>query len=72
LYRYVSVALLGLALGGHWAFLPSACSEIFGPEHIGAVYGGLSLSPMLGSYALSTKVFGSLYDAVGLYELKSS
>jgi hypothetical protein len=59
-------------LGGHWAFLPSACSEIFGPEHIGAVYGGLSLSPMLGSYALSTKVFGSLYDAVGLYELKSS
>jgi len=60
---FASVALVGLALGAHWAFLPSACSEIFGPDHIGAVYGGLSLSPMLGSYVLSTRVFGSLYDA---------
>jgi hypothetical protein len=45
------------------SFLPSACAEIFGPTHLGAVYGGLSLSPMIGSYVLSTVVFGRAYDA---------
>ena len=59
---FTATALVGLALGAHWAFLPSACAEIFGPDHIGGLYGGLSLSPMLGSFVMSTKVFGHLYD----------
>ena len=59
----VAVAVVGAALGAHWGFLPILCAEVFGDDAIGAVYGWLSVSPMLGSYALSTAVFGRMYDA---------
>ena len=39
------------------------CCEMFGDDAVGAVYGWLSVSPMIGSYALSTAVFGRMYDA---------
>jgi hypothetical protein len=60
---FVAVAVVGAALGAHWGFLPILCAEVFGDDAIGAVYGWLSVSPMLGSYALSTAVFGRMYDA---------
>ena len=60
---FAAVSMVGFALGAHWGLAPSMSSEIFGAEHAGAVYGGLSVAPMIGSYALSTGVFGRMYDA---------
>ena len=60
---FAVVSLVGFALGAHWGLAPSMSSEIFGAKHAGAVYGGLSVAPMIGSYALSTGVFGRMYDA---------
>ena len=60
---FAAVSLVGFALGAHWGLAPSMSSEIFGAKHAGAVYGGLSVAPMIGSYGLSTGVFGRMYDA---------
>ena len=59
---FVAVALVGGALGAHWGALPALAAELFGAAHVGAVYGWLCVSPMLGSYVLSTRVFGDWYD----------
>ena len=58
----VAVAVVGASLGAHWGILPVICAEIFGEKATGAVYGWLSVSPVLGSYVLSVRVFGGLYD----------
>ena len=60
---FAAVSLVGFALGAHWGLAPSMSSEIFGAKHAGAVYGGLSVAPMIGSYGLSTGVFGRMYAA---------
>lgn len=60
---FVAVAIVGGALGAHWVVVPTMCCEMFGDDAVGAVYGWLSVSPMIGSYALSTAVFGRMYDA---------
>ena len=59
---FVAVAVVGGALGAHWGALPTLTTELFGSKHVGAIYGWLCVSPMLGSYALSTRVFGDWYD----------
>ena len=59
---FVAVAVVGASLGAHWGILPVICAEIFGEKATGAVYGWLSVSPVLGSYVLSVRVFGGLYD----------
>lgn len=59
---FVAVAAVGGALGAHWGALPALAAELFGAAHVGAVYGWLCVSPMLGSYVLSTRVFGDWYD----------
>ena len=56
------IAAVGGALGAHWGALPALAAELFGAAHVGAVYGWLCVSPMLGSYVLSTRVFGDWYD----------
>jgi hypothetical protein len=42
--------------------LPTLTAELFGSKHVGAIYGWLSVSPMIGSYVLSARVFGDAYD----------
>ena len=59
---FVAAAVVGGALGAHWGALPTLTTELFGSKHVGAIYGWLSVSPMLGSYFLSTRVFGDWYD----------
>ena len=59
---FVAVATVGGALGAHWGALPTLTAELFGSKHVGAIYGWLSVSPMIGSYVLSTRVFGDAYD----------
>ena len=59
---FVAVAVVGGALGAHWGALPTLTTELFGSKHVGAIYGWLCVSPMLGSYVLSTRVFGDAYD----------
>ena len=69
---FTAVTLVGFALGAHWGLAPSMSSEIFGSKHAGAVYGGLSVAPMIGSYALSTGVFGRMYDAAAAAQAASA
>ena len=59
---FTAVAVVGSSLGHHWGSLPTIVTELFGQKHVGAIYGWLSVSPMIGSYLLSTQAFGDTYD----------
>ena len=60
---FVAVAIVGGSPSARTVVVPTMCCEMFGDDAVGAVYGWLSVSPMIGSYALSTAVFGRMYDA---------
>ena len=47
-------------------------TELFGTKNVGAIYGWLSVSPMLGSFFLSTKVFSYVYDSAMAKQLLPS
>ncbi len=45
----VAVALIGFAYGGGFGTLPSLTAELFGPKHIGAIYGAILLAWGIGA-----------------------
>ena len=52
--------------------MPAIVTELFGTKNVGAIYGWLSVSPMLGSFFLSTKVFSYVYDSAMAKQLLPS
>ncbi|CAM6130018.1 unnamed protein product [Calypogeia fissa] len=59
---YVASILVGLAHGAHWTLMVATSSELFGLQNFGALYNTLSISATVGSYILSVKLAGYLYD----------
>ncbi|KAJ7544165.1 hypothetical protein O6H91_09G066900 [Diphasiastrum complanatum] len=59
---YVASILVGLAHGAHWTLMVATSSELFGLRHFGALYNTLSISATIGSYLLSVKLAGYMYD----------
>eukprot|EP00271_Cylindrocystis_brebissonii_P007471 TRINITY_DN21046_c0_g1_i1.p1 TRINITY_DN21046_c0_g1~~TRINITY_DN21046_c0_g1_i1.p1 ORF type:complete len:598 (-),score=127.18 TRINITY_DN21046_c0_g1_i1:1375-3168(-) len=59
---YVGSALVGLSHGAHWTLMVATASELFGLSHFGALYNTLSISATVGSYCLSVKLAGYIYD----------
>eukprot|EP00850_Spirogloea_muscicola_P004056 SM000017S02796 [mRNA] locus=s17:307703:312742:+ [translate_table: standard] len=59
---YLGSALVGMAHGAHWTLMVATASELFGLRHFGALYNTLSISATLGSYMLSVKLAGYVYD----------
>lgn len=59
---YVGSTLIGLCYGSQWVLMPSITSEIFGLWHFGTIFNTVSIASPVGSYILSVRVVGYIYD----------
>ncbi|KAF0914473.1 hypothetical protein E2562_028955 [Oryza meyeriana var. granulata] len=59
---YVGSVLVGLCYGCQWALMPSITSEIFGLDHFGTIFNVVAVASPVGSYMLSVRVVGYIYD----------
>ncbi|XP_072951693.1 protein NUCLEAR FUSION DEFECTIVE 4-like isoform X1 [Typha angustifolia] len=59
---YVGSFLVGLCYGSQWALMPSVTSEIFGLTHFGTLFNTVAVASPCGSYVLSVRVVGYIYD----------
>lgn len=61
-FLYVGSALIGMAYGAYWTLAPAVLSEIFGMKPFAILYKIIGICPTIGSYVLSAKILGVLYD----------
>ncbi|XP_047154398.1 protein NUCLEAR FUSION DEFECTIVE 4-like [Vigna umbellata] len=59
---YLGPVLVGIGYGAHWSLMPTITSEIFGVKHMGTIFNAIAAASPLGSYILSVKVVGYIYD----------
>ncbi|WVZ91523.1 hypothetical protein U9M48_037682 [Paspalum notatum var. saurae] len=59
---YIGSVLVGLCYGCQWALMPSITSEIFGLNHFGTIFNMVAVASPVGSYILSVRVVGYVYD----------
>lgn len=59
---YIGSVLVGLCYGSQWALMPSITSEIFGLNHFGTIFNTVAVASPVGSYILSVRVVGYIYD----------
>ena len=59
---YFGSIFIGLCYGSQWSLAPIITSEIFGLTHMGTVFNVISLASPLGSFILSVKVVGYIFD----------
>ncbi|KAL0384991.1 UNVERIFIED_CONTAM: hypothetical protein Sradi_2893400 [Sesamum radiatum] len=52
--------------------MPTITSEIFGVQHMGTIYNTIAVANPLGSYILSVRVIGYIYDREESLEVGSS
>ncbi|KAI4319121.1 hypothetical protein MLD38_032759 [Melastoma candidum] len=59
---YIGSTLVGVCYGGLWSLMPTITSEIFGVGHMGTLFNTIAVGSPVGSYILSVKVIGYIYD----------
>ncbi|XP_008777475.2 protein NUCLEAR FUSION DEFECTIVE 4-like [Phoenix dactylifera] len=59
---HVGSVLIGVCYGSQWALMPSITSEIFGLRHFGTIFNTVAIASPFGSYILSVRVVGYIYD----------
>ncbi|KAF7838405.1 protein NUCLEAR FUSION DEFECTIVE 4-like [Senna tora] len=59
---YFGPVLVGICYGAHWSLMPTITSEIFGVKHMGTIFNTIAAASPLGSYVLSVRVVGYIYD----------
>lgn len=59
---YIASILVGLCFGAQWPLLFAVISELFGLKYYATLYNVGGIASPLGSYVLSVKVAGYLYD----------
>ncbi|KAG9446848.1 hypothetical protein H6P81_012976 [Aristolochia fimbriata] len=59
---YAGSVLVGVCYGSQWSLMPTITSEIFGLKHMGTIFNTIALASPIGSYLLSVKVVGYIYD----------
>ncbi|KAL8057091.1 hypothetical protein ABFX02_04G161800 [Erythranthe guttata] len=59
---YAGSVLVGVCYGSQWSLMPTIASEIFGKGHFGTIFNTVTIAGPVGSYVLSIKVVGYLYD----------
>ncbi|GER53139.1 major facilitator superfamily protein [Striga asiatica] len=59
---YVGSVLVGVCYGSQWSLMPTITSEIFGISHMGTIFNTIAIASPLGSYLLSVRVIGYIYD----------
>ncbi|KMZ64221.1 Nodulin-like / Major Facilitator Superfamily protein [Zostera marina] len=59
---YVGSVVVGICFGSQCSLMPTITSELFGLTHLGTIFNTISIASPLGSYVLSVKVVGYLFD----------
>ncbi|OVA15348.1 Nodulin-like [Macleaya cordata] len=59
---YAGSILVGVCYGSQWSLMPTITSEIFGVAHMGTIFNTISVASPIGSYILSVRVVGFIYD----------
>ncbi|GJT51974.1 nuclear fusion defective 4-like protein [Tanacetum coccineum] len=59
---YVASVIVGICYGAYWSLMPTITSEIFGVKHMGTIFNTITAANPIGSYLLSVRVIGSIYD----------
>ncbi|RZC79959.1 hypothetical protein C5167_042535 [Papaver somniferum] len=59
---YAGSTVMGIFYGSQWSLFPTICSEIFGVTHLGTIFNTVALASPVGSYILSVKLVGFIYD----------
>ena len=59
---YVGSILVGVCYGSQWSLMPIITSEIFGLRHFGTLFNAIAIASPLGSYILSVRLVGYIYD----------
>ncbi|KAJ4974231.1 hypothetical protein NE237_007405 [Protea cynaroides] len=59
---YAGSVLVGVCYGSQWSLMPTITSEIFGVRHMGTIFNTISIASPIGSYILSVRVVGYIYD----------
>lgn len=59
---YIGSVLVGICYGSQWSLMPTIVSEIFGVVHMGTIFNTIATASPIGSYILSVRVIGYIYD----------
>ncbi|CAA0836083.1 Nodulin-like / Major Facilitator Superfamily protein [Striga hermonthica] len=59
---YAGSVLVGVSYGSQWSLMPTIASELFGKVHLGTIFNTITIAGPIGSYILSVKVVGYIYD----------
>lgn len=59
---YMGSIIVGVSYGSQWSLMPTITSEIFGVMHMGTIFNTISIASPIGSYLLSVRVIGYIYD----------
>ncbi|KAL5722518.1 hypothetical protein ACHQM5_006032 [Ranunculus cassubicifolius] len=59
---YAGSILVGVCYGSQWSLMPTITSEVFGVRHMATIFYTISTASPVGSYILSVKVVGYIYD----------
>lgn len=59
---YVGSVLVGVCYGSQWSLMPTVVSDIFGKVHMGTIFNTITIAGPIGSYILSVRVVGYIYD----------
>ncbi|GAB4845550.1 hypothetical protein Ancab_038955 [Ancistrocladus abbreviatus] len=59
---YTGSVLVGVCYGSQWSLMPTITSEIFGVADMGTIFNMITIAGPIGSYILSVRVVGYIYD----------
>lgn len=59
---YLGYVVIGVCYGSQWSLMPTISSEIFGLRHFGTIFNAIGIASPCGSYILSVRVVGYIYD----------
>ncbi|MQM17984.1 hypothetical protein Taro_050967 [Colocasia esculenta] len=59
---YAGSVVVGVCYGSQWSLMPTITSEIFGITHMGTIFNTVAVASPIGSYILSVRVVGYIYD----------
>ncbi|QCD94419.1 protein NUCLEAR FUSION DEFECTIVE 4-like [Vigna unguiculata] len=68
---YVASIVIGFCFGANWPLIYSVISELFGLKHYSTLYNFGSLAGPIGSYLLSVRVAGYLYDREAMRQMEA-
>ncbi|XP_047158714.1 protein NUCLEAR FUSION DEFECTIVE 4-like [Vigna umbellata] len=68
---YVASIVIGFCYGANWPLMYSVISELFGLKHYSTLYNLGSLVGPIGSYLLSVRVVGYLYDREAMRQMEA-